>query len=187
MSVQLTIVRYVVAVAAGIALAIFALCELGLAFPVAWWLYLLAVITFTLALIRRTPLRSQVPRLFKLGIIYAVTATLYCADWTSRKPFLRDLYSIRPGMTESEVRRIMANYTEGTGWPAIYGAPSNAPGILHNSGTGANFATGTSSAGQLTLNESLVFRHDTNGDFNSDWGIVTFKNGRVVCVSFSPD
>jgi len=38
---------------------------------------------------------------------------LYSLEWTTRKPFLRDLARIRAGMTEAEVRGIMRRYMEG--------------------------------------------------------------------------
>ncbi len=40
------------------------------------------------------------------------------AEWSSRKPFLRDFYSLRMGMTRGEVDAVMGRYLTGTGWPA---------------------------------------------------------------------
>jgi hypothetical protein len=176
-----------VTVAATVALTLFALCEVILAFPVSGWLYLLLVPLFGFGLVRRHAPRTQFGRLGVFGAIVAAIAVLYFVRWTSRKPFLRDLYSVRPGMSEADARQIMARYVEGTGWPAVYdGAPSGT-GTLTDLGTGATHVTGTTPTGEMTILSSLVFRHSTDGAFNSDWGIITLKDGRVTNVSFSPD
>ena len=169
------------------ALGAFALSEVLLAIPVAWWLYLLLVALFAFGLLRRQPVSAQAWRLSAFFAVVAAIATLHFVPWTSRKPFLRDLYSIRPGMTEADVRRIMGHYTEGTGWPAVYGGTPAGTGTLTDIGTGATHATGTTPAGEMTIQSSLVFRHDIVGGFNSDWGIVALKDGKVTGVSFSPD
>ena len=174
-------------VTAAIALVLLALVELGLAFPVAWWLYLSVLGLFAVGLFRRQPLAKQRTRLTAFITLTAVIAALYFVPWTSRKPFLRNLYSIRPGMTESEVRRIMGHYIEGTGWPATYGGTPPGSGTLNDLGTGTTHATGSTPDGQMTIEGTLVFRHSTSGAFDSDWGIVAFSNGRVTGVSFSPD
>jgi hypothetical protein len=70
---------------AAIALALFALCELGLAYPVAWWLYLCPAVAFAAALIRPVAVRSQLGRVGVLASILAFTAALYFVDWTTRK------------------------------------------------------------------------------------------------------
>jgi hypothetical protein len=177
----------IVTVIAALALALFALAEVLLAMPVAWWLYLLLVPLFAFGILIRQPPFAQPKRLAAFVAVAAFIAVLYFVPWTSRKPFLQDLYSIRPGMTEAEVRRIMGRYIEGTGWPAVYGGTPAGTGTVTDLGTGATHATGTTPTGELTIQSSLVFRHSTDGAFNSDWGIVTFKDGRVADVSFSPD
>jgi signal transduction histidine kinase len=172
---------------AGIALALFALCEIGMAYPVAWWLYLCVAVAFAAALVRPVAFRSQVARIGALVAVIAVIATLYLVEWTTRKPFLRDLDRIRIGMTEAEVRQIMGRYIEGTGWPAIPGSSTNAPGTLIIAGSASQYSTETSPSGQMVIRDSLTFRHSNDGAFNSDWGIVSLSNGRVVSVEFSPD
>jgi hypothetical protein len=109
-------------------------------------------------------------------------------DWTTRKPFLRDLARVRVGMTEAEVRHIMGRYTQGTGWPANpFDTSTNATGTLTDVGSGSQYSTTTSPSGEMATQGLLVFRHSTDGAFNSDWGIVCLSNGRVVGVEFSPD
>ena len=172
---------------AGFALALFGLCEVGMAYPVAWWLYLTVTVMFAATLIRPVALRSQVGRLGVLAAVVAFVTVLFLVDWTTRKPFLRDLARVRVGMTEAEVRRIMGRYMEGTGWPASpFDTPTNT-GTLSILGSSSQYATTTSPDGHMVIRDSLVFRHSLDGAFNSDWGIVSFSSGRVVGVEFSPD
>ncbi|WP_338864803.1 hypothetical protein [Myxococcus stipitatus] len=94
-------------------------------------------------------------------------------DWDSRKPFMRDLSSVRPGMTVEQVEAIMGRYLRGTGWPENPFTRGNAPGDFR--------------AGELQVADSRVYRHTNEGWGNSDWGVVRFEAGRVVDVTFSPD
>ena len=173
---------------AAIALALFALREVGLAYPVAWWLYLSVGVAFAVGLIRPVAVRSQLARLGALAALLAVISVLYFVEWTARKPFLRDLACVHVGMTEAEVRRIMGRYMEGTGWPASpFDASTNSSSTLTDVGSGSRSSTTTSPSGEMVIHDSLVFRHSTDGAFNSDWGIVSLSSGRVVRVEFSPD
>lgn len=157
------------------------------AFPLGLGFYLFLGAMFTVALIRFKPLGTQRRSLAWLGGIFVALAVFHFVPWTSRKPFLKDLYSIKPGMTETDVRRIMGRYMEGTNWPAIYGGSPEGSGTLNDPGSGKQHATESTPDGKLTIKSSLVFRHSTSGAFDSDWGIVALENGRVTGVSFSPD
>lgn len=179
--------RIAVTIIASIALCLFALCEVGFPYPVAWWLYLAVLILFALGILRRTSLRRQPERVWILAVLSAAIAGLYFVPWSSRKPFLRDLYSIRPGMTESQARQIMGRYMEGTGWPAVYGNASNAPGSLVDAGSGATYATDVTPSGEMAVRDFIVYRHSTDGAYDSDWGIISLSNGVVLGVSFSAD
>lgn len=171
---------------ATLALALFALCEVGMAYPVVWWLYLSVALAFAVALAWPASVHTRLARMSALIAVVAIIAMLYFVEWTSRKPFLRDLARVQVGMTELEVRKIMGRYLEGTGWPA---SPfdTNAPSTLTDVGSGSQYSTTTSPSGEMLIRDSLVFRHSTDGAFNSDWGIVSFSTGRVVRVEFSPD
>lgn len=185
MATNLRILLFAIAT---IALALFALCEIGMAYPVAWWLYSSVALTFTIALALPASIRTRLPRLLALVAIVAIIAALYFVPWTSRKPFLRDLDCIRVGMTEPEVWQIMGRYLEGTGWPASpFDNPTNGPGTLTDAGSGSQYSTSNSPSGEVVIREAIVFRHSTDGAFNSDWGIVSLSSGRVVRVEFSPD
>ena len=169
---------------AWMALALFACAELLLAMPVAWWLYAVLIPMFAFGLYEKGGLLEQRGAWKHFGVAMVLVAALHFVPWTSRKPFLRDLERVQAGMTESEVRRIMGRYAEGTGWPAM---PGGGSGTMTDLGSGGTHKTTVSTNGDLALRDSLVFRHSTDGRFNSDWGIVKLDGGRVTGVSFSPD
>ncbi|HYG33568.1 MAG TPA: hypothetical protein VEC99_02210 [Clostridia bacterium] len=173
---------------AAFALVLFALCELGLLYPVAWWLYLPVAMVFVVTLVRIAPLRSQRLRIGVLIAILGAIAALYFVNWTSRKPFLRDLARVRVGMTEAEVRQIMGRYMVGTGWPLPpFDASTSATGTTVRMNGSSQYSGEASSTGELALRDALVFRHSNDGAFNSDWGIISVSNGRVAKVEFSAD
>ena len=165
----------------------FALIEVGMSYPVVWWLYLILGGMFGLALAQWISLRKQVVRVSALLVLWAIICALYFVMWSSRKPFLHDLYRVRPGMTEGEVQKIMARYMEGTGWPMLPGGKTNEDGALNIVGSSSQYSSHASDKGELAIRDALVFRHSNEGAFNSDWGIVTLSNGKVVKVEFSPD
>jgi hypothetical protein len=98
-----------------------------------------------------------------------VAAILYLTPWSSRNAFLKDLYSIKPGMTVTEGQVIMRGYIPGTGFPSNPLAETSGPG------------------GELTIQGALVFRHSQEPANNADWGIVNLRDGRVTSVEFSAD
>ena len=163
------------------------LLEVGLGWPIAWWLYAAMAALIATALVLWRPFASWPARLITFAALLATMAILSLAPWNGTKTFLQDLYRIEPGMTEADVHRIMARYPEGTGWPAVDGGTPDGAGTLVDGGTGAAYATGSTPAGQMTINNSLVFRPLSDGPGDCNWGVVRFENGKVVGVSFSPD
>lgn len=182
-------IRLILVILGGLGLSLLAFGELGLAYPVAGWLYLVGLAVFAAGLIRPGPLRSQRPRLAVLSVGIVAVAALYFVEWTTRKPFLRDLAKVQSGMTEAEVRRIMGRYQEGTGWPAppARGSAQMAAGKEVGGQESHTTPEPSSRRGELTMPNSLVFRHSNTAKFNSDWGIVSFSGGRVVGVRFDAD
>jgi hypothetical protein len=162
-------VRIIAIVIASLALLLFAASEVLIAIPVAWWLYLIVAAMFAAGLLRRRPPRQQLGRLLSLAAICLVMAVLYVVPWSSRSAFLKRLYSIRPGMTVNEAKAVMVGYIEGTGWPANPLAESR------------------ESPREFAIQGAIVFRHSDDPAYNSDWGIVYFREGRVTGVEFSPD
>jgi hypothetical protein len=163
-------------------------------FPVPWKWYLGVVAACAVALIEcGVPLRAWIVRAGIVLLIAALSATLYFVDWSSRKVFLRDLDRVKVGMTEAEVRGIMGRYMEGTGWPVVPPGVSPVRPKTPNSQSsalltnGAQYPVTPSPTEELRIRDSLVFRHSNKWYYDSDWGTVTFKAGRVVGVHFSPD
>ncbi len=137
--------------------------EMFATYNFAWWFYVLLAAPACILLLLRFRLRELPLRLLACSLICFFAATLYNDGFDPRrKQFLRDLDTIKLGMSESEVRRIMGDYSEGTGW---------------------NFPAANGPAQELTIQDSIVFRHNDS----ADWGIVTFKDGLVSNVQFSPD
>jgi hypothetical protein len=161
--------RIIVIAIASLALLLFAASEVLVEMPVALWLYVLVAAIFAAGLLQYRPPRQQLGRLIMLSATFLVMAVLYLAPWSSRSAFLRRFYSIRPGMTVNEARAVMVGYIEGTGWPAN------------------PFVASRETTGEFAIQGALVFRHSNDPAYNSDWGIVHFRDGRVTSVEFSPD
>ena len=179
--------RALLAIVAFIALALIALSEIGAEYPVPWFWYPSVAALFAFAFLQRAALRNQVSRIITVLAVWIALMLVYFVPWSSRKPFLGDLYSIRPGMSEQHVRSIMGRYMEGTGLPAPppppQGTPTTTNGTLTIENSGSQYATSRSPSGEMTVRDSLIFRHRND----ADWGIVAFTNGRVTRVEFSPD
>jgi len=159
-----TKVRYVLlAFAFWLALSIFLILDLG--FSVSLYFRFVAIYTAFWVLVGALLLYGRPVRenLLILGLFVMVVFSVRLMDWNSRKPFLRDFYSIKEGMTAAQVEQIMGGYMKGGGRP-IWINPQG------------EIVTGTS-----------TYRHTNEGWGNSDWGVVTFENGRVVQTEFLPD
>ncbi|MBN8551036.1 MAG: hypothetical protein J0M12_17115 [Deltaproteobacteria bacterium] len=100
----------------------------------------------------------------------------------SRDDFLTVLGKVSPGMPKVEVDRLFKKYMKGTNWP--YASGPSAELIGTRRGT---FEVDTSKKDQLTLKNCDVYRHSNDGKYDSDWGIVCFKDGKVDWVDFAPD
>jgi hypothetical protein len=118
-------------------------------------------------LLHRVPLR---PKLMILALFLVALFSVPFIAWNSRKPFLRDLYRVREGMTRAQVDEIMGQYMGGD----YGGPPSSSSDCVYDE------------QGHL-LAGSITYRHTNEGWGNSDWGVVTFENGRVVETRFYPD
>jgi hypothetical protein len=156
----------------GFALGFYVILDLGVSVSVylgfaalyaAFWALVL------LLLLWGSPARHK---LLILALSIIVVFSIRFVDWNSRKPFLKDLYRIKEGMTVAQVEQIMGGYMTGGGVPL--GSPgTRLDGRLVEQG---ELVTGT-----------IAYRHTNEGWGNSDWGVVTFEGGRVVDVWFSPD
>ena len=81
----------------------------------------------------------------------------------------------------------MAGYIRGTGWPADPFGDGRGAESLTEVSTGASYQVEPAPNGELAIRHSIVFRHSDDGRFNSDWGVVTFRDDKVVSVQFMPD
>jgi hypothetical protein len=105
------------------------------------------------------------PTCHKLLILMLLAATFFSVrfvDWNSRKPFLKDLYRIKKGMTVAQVEQIMGDYMM-----------RSAPTVADEQG---EIITG-----------KLFYRHTDEGWGNCDVGSVFFSDSHVVYTGFSPD
>lgn len=175
-----------VAVISIIAVAFAALLEVGAAVCASATVFVGYGLFWTLVLLPFLLRRPSVLKFAFYTLLVLSLAMLYFVPWNSRKPFLRDFGKIRIGMTVTEVEAIMGNYMKGTGWPAIPGATSSA-GTLTEVGSGITMTTSSTPSGELVIQDSITYRHSNDGAFNSDWGVVKFRNGRVVGKTFMPD
>jgi len=126
-------------------------------------LYVAGASFWGLALLRRAPLRAQWRGVASFMVAAASVALLYELPWSRREQFLNDLYSIQPGSPVAEVRHIMAGYLVGSGVP------------------------GRDGTGEVVVPDAIIFRHSTAPEYNSEWGVVHFREGRVTEVSHAYD
>jgi hypothetical protein len=97
--------------------------------------------------------------LIGLALFVALNVAIWTVDWNSRKPFVRDLYQIRPGMTMAQVDSIMSRYMRSPATPGT---------------TADNLVVG--------------YRHTTAAWGNSDVGLISYDaNGYVSTITFLPD
>jgi hypothetical protein len=96
--------------------------------------------------------------LIVLALFVAAIACVQSIDWNTRKPFLRALGQVHAGMRVAEVDGVMAAYMRS---PAV--------------------------PGQLSASGQVIYRHTDEAWGNSDWGVVSYAQERVVRVEFLPD
>ena len=135
--------------------------------PVAACLWVLSVPALGILVARR---RGWMLVAYALAVA-AVIAVLM-SPWHPRKRFVWDLHSVQPGMTVDEVEAILGQYPKGAGkkWGG--------------SGT-ADYPDGPERA---RVTGTMTYRWNVSDPaYDSDWGQVTFAQGRVVEVRFLPD
>jgi hypothetical protein len=163
--------RYpLLALALWMALTVFLILDLGLGLAVSIYPRFVAVYAAFWALIGALLLQGRPNRekVLILGLFVVVLLSVRFIDWNSRKPFLRDLQRIREGMTPVQVEQIMGPYMQGGGRSL------------------ASPETEVDEGGEI-LSGTVTYRHTDEGWGDSDWGVVTFEDGRVVSTEFLPD
>ncbi|MCP4536368.1 MAG: hypothetical protein GY832_04405 [Chloroflexi bacterium] len=108
-------------------------------------------------------------KLLILSLFLIAVFAIRFVDWNSRKPFLKDLYTVQEGMTPAQVEQIMGGYRAGGGSPFFGGSETE----LDEQG---EIVTG-----------GITYLHTDEGWGDSDWGVVLFEHGRVVRVEFLAD
>lgn len=155
------------------ALSVYLVLDVGFAVSVYWQvaaIYTAFWVLIGALLLVGSPKREK---LLILGLFVVVLFSIRPVDWNSRKPFLKDLYHVKEGMTVEQVEQIMDSYLEGTGWPARpLGLPAGEEAVETEG---------------LALPDRLVYRHTNEGWGDSDWGEIRFEEGRVVEIRFLPD
>jgi hypothetical protein len=122
------------------------------------WLYscIAAVCAvFPLLFVRK---QSRTARAAALAIYLLAVAYAWVDAGHTRRPFLNDLFSIKPGMSVADVRSRMGKWTV----IPVTGEIRGGGGALH-------------------------YRHCDSSAYGADIGSVTFSHGRVTKVEFSPD
>ncbi len=162
------------ALAFWIALTLFLILDLGLGLAVSVYVtFAVAYAAFWILvgalLLARRPRREKT---LILVLFAVVLLSVRFVDWNSRKPFLRDFNWIKEGMTEAQVDRIMDGYMKG-----YCGGP---PPLLRE------YEPEFDEQGKI-ITGWVTYRHTDEGWGDSDWGEVTFEDGRVVETRFLPD
>jgi len=125
----------------------------------------------------------------KLGVVLALPLAMtliYYTPWTTRKPFLRHLSSIRAGMDHAEVERIMRGYTRPFGEPE--GSPEeNAQNDQVPHATAAGHSIGNKAENEEAAADEHVYKHSNSSAFYQDLGIIKFQDGKVKSVEFSAE
>lgn len=175
-------------VAAAGAIMLAAFYEFILSLPLPVWLYFLVGVVGFLGTVLIVALDATKKRTVGTFVAYslaiAILMVLHLMPWTSRKPFMQQLAKVQIGMTQAEVDQIMDGYMRGTGWPAN---PFADVAPLTEVSSGTSLVAENSRDGELTIRDTVVFRHSNDGRFNSDWGVVTFRDDKVISVVFMPD
>jgi hypothetical protein len=166
--------RYaLLALAVWFGLSIFLIMDVTYSVSVYWpfvAIYAAFCVLVGLLLLVGSPKREK---LLILGLLVAVLFSLRFVDWNSRKPFLKDFYRVREGMTVEQVEQIMRDYMGGTCQPEHpLGLPAGESAV---------------EADVLAVPDRAVYRHTDEGWGNSDLGEITFEQGRVARTEFLPD
>lgn len=167
---------FVIILIALFSLVLLALIALYIAHPDIPLMYIVCAGVFSTPLITLVILRHMKTALILYTVSLCAIIMLWKIPFSSRPQFLRDLGRIKKGMTVAEVGEIMQEYMKSVRqkWE-------------RSTGKGYTLQETTNEHKELEYEGELLFRHSEAAAFNSDLGIVTFKNGRVVDVKFYPD
>jgi hypothetical protein len=133
------------------------------------------------------------------GAFVASVVVAY-VPWNPRKHFVRDVFSVRAGMSVDEVEAILGGYIKGAGpqWPLpeapdpiVRGLdePHRPTATEHARAAAAAYREPQYPAGaeRRHVTGIMTYRWSTEPAHNADWGQVHFVDGKVVKVEFLPD
>lgn len=123
-----------------------------------------------------------------LTFVVAMIA-VYVMPWSLRRQFIRDLASIRIGMTEDEANHIMMRYIRGTGWPPppSFNGQSASTITIPRNGKSDVYGIEDGRNHELKLDKSVVFRYSNDRLHNAEWGVIMVITGHVVSVKYCSD
>jgi hypothetical protein len=122
--------------------------------------YALCWVPVGLVILHPRPLREK---LLVVVLFAVVLLSIRSVHWNSRKPFLKDLDRVRMGTPVAQVDEFMDDYMKAIGT-----------------------VTQVDGQGRI-ISGTITYRHTTEGWGNSDVGVLTIADGRVVDVEFLPD
>ena len=121
-----------------------------------------------------------------LGVIFALL--LNELMMTSRRHFMRDLFSIEPGSSTTMVMNKMGRYIKGTGVPAFQDMGKSGSIIDDNLGVNYGYTRFEQDKDAGMGIRTFAFRHDiSHWYYNGDIGIVETQSNKVKRVRFLPD
>ena len=134
-------------------------------------------------------------------VALAAIVALAFLPWHPRKQFVADLHSLEKGMTVDQVEAVMGRYLKGAGskWavpetpppPVLGPGESPSPEVeesVRRAQEDYKAPAYPSGDERAHANGTMTYRwNDHDSMYDSDWGQVTFEDGRVVVVAFLPD
>lgn len=166
------------------------------------WTLLLAALLASLAALPLLLLALVSRRRVRLGVVaiaWAAALLVGLLPWHPRKRFVRTLDAVAPGMSVDDVERAMAGYARGAGkkWvvPDLRAPPIEAPDAIRRAAEAAVLDAQSRyrepeyprGAARDVYTGTMTYRWSDDGAYDSDWGQVEFRGGRVVAVRFLPD
>lgn len=151
--------RLLLAVALWFALSAFLVLDLVFSVSLYWQFVLIyAAFWVLVGAVLLTGSRA-LHKILILGLFLSVLVPVHFVNWNTQKPFLRAFRSLEEGMTAAQVDEIMGGYMKD-----------------YQFEEGGEIVSGR-----------VTYRHTDEAWGNSDWGVVTFVDGRVAALQFLHD
>lgn len=133
--------------------------ETSLAFPLTTGMVVIYGLICSFLFVPFVLLDRSPARILLIACFYFGMVAIHLVPWNARKPFWRDLRTIRPGMTVEQVDAIMEQWV-------IDPFPTNVHNMVFRDGE-----------------DFILYRPGVrDGRFREDYGLVRFQEGRVRSV-----